>query len=216
MTATLNEPALQAAPIVPILIGGKWAEPSTQSFGPVYNPSTGQTIGRVPMCGPKEVDDAVDAALRAFAGWSNMPVMKRAAILFKYREIMNAHFEELVALVTKENGKTIEESKGDVRRGLEVIEFCCGVAQLSKGESLPQIADELGHIRAEGLFKGERVITNIERVSRPGCRVYVNKTKLPRVLGGLGISIVTTSHGVMTGQEARKQGFGGELLCNIY
>jgi small subunit ribosomal protein S8 len=64
--------------------------------------------------------------------------------------------------------------------------------------------------------KGERVMTNIERVSRPGCRVYLSKSKIPRVLGGLGISIVTTSHGVMTGQEARKQGFGGELLCNIY
>src|SRR5690349_11493989 len=64
--------------------------------------------------------------------------------------------------------------------------------------------------------KGEKVITNIERVSRPGCRVYVSKTEIPRVLGGLGINIVTTSHGVMTGKQARKQGFGGELLCNIY
>jgi small subunit ribosomal protein S8 len=64
--------------------------------------------------------------------------------------------------------------------------------------------------------KGEKVITNIERVSRPGCRVYVAKNEIPRVLGGLGINIVTTSHGVMTGKQARKQGFGGELLCNIY
>ena len=64
--------------------------------------------------------------------------------------------------------------------------------------------------------RGEKVITNIERVSRPGCRVYVSKTSIPRVLGGLGINIVTTSRGVMTGQQARKQGFGGELLCNIY
>jgi small subunit ribosomal protein S8 len=64
--------------------------------------------------------------------------------------------------------------------------------------------------------KGERVITNIERVSRPGCRVYVSTSKIPKVLGGLGINIVTTSHGLMTGKEARKQGFGGELLCNVY
>ena len=64
--------------------------------------------------------------------------------------------------------------------------------------------------------KGERVITNIERISRPGCRVYVSTADIPRVLGGLGINIVTTSHGVMTGKQARKQGFGGELLCNIY
>jgi small subunit ribosomal protein S8 len=64
--------------------------------------------------------------------------------------------------------------------------------------------------------KGEKVITHIERISRPGCRVYVSKGDIPRVLGGLGINIVTTSHGVMTGKQARKQGFGGELLCNIY
>jgi small subunit ribosomal protein S8 len=64
--------------------------------------------------------------------------------------------------------------------------------------------------------RGERVITNIERVSRPGCRVYVSKADIPRVLGGLGINILTTSHGVMTGKEARKQGYGGELLCNVY
>jgi small subunit ribosomal protein S8 len=60
------------------------------------------------------------------------------------------------------------------------------------------------------------VISSIERVSRPGCRVYVSKGEIPRVLGGLGINILTTSRGVMTGREARKHGFGGELLCNIY
>ena len=64
--------------------------------------------------------------------------------------------------------------------------------------------------------KGEKVISNIERISRPGCRVYVSKTEIPKVLGGLGINILTTSHGVMTGRQARRQGFGGELLCNIY
>ena len=64
--------------------------------------------------------------------------------------------------------------------------------------------------------KGEQVISNIERVSRPGCRVYVSKSEIPKVLGGLGINILTTSHGVMTGKQARKEGFGGELLCNIY
>jgi small subunit ribosomal protein S8 len=64
--------------------------------------------------------------------------------------------------------------------------------------------------------KGEKVISNIERISRPGCRVYVSKTEIPKVLGGLGINILTTSHGVMTGKQARRQGYGGELLCNIY
>src|SRR6478736_9785337 len=61
--------------------------------------------------------------------------------------------------------------------------------------------------------KGEKVISSIERISRPGCRVYVSKTEIPRVLGGLGINILTTPKGVMTGRQARKQGLGGELLC---
>jgi malonate-semialdehyde dehydrogenase (acetylating)/methylmalonate-semialdehyde dehydrogenase len=139
MTATMAE----TAPIVPNLIGGKWIRPNLQTYGNVYNPSAGDVIGRVPMSGNKEVDAAVEAASKAFVTWSNMPVTKRATILFKYRELMNQHADELIQLVTKENGKTIEESRGDVRRGIEVIEFCCGIAHLSKGESVPQLADEL-------------------------------------------------------------------------
>lgn len=135
--------ATDTAPVIPIMVGGKWTKPGVESFGNVYNPSLGEVIGRVPFCGPKEVDAAVEAASKAFVTWSNMPVMKRAAILFRYRELMNQHADELIQLITKENGKTIEESKGDVRRGLEVIEFCCGIAHISKGESVPQLADEL-------------------------------------------------------------------------
>ena len=60
------------------------------------------------------------------------------------------------------------------------------------------------------------VVSGLKRISKPGLRVYARKTDIPRVLGGLGINIVTTSHGVMTGKQARRQGFGGELLCNIY
>ena len=64
--------------------------------------------------------------------------------------------------------------------------------------------------------KGEKVISSIERVSRPGCRVYVSKNEIPKVLGGLGINILTTPRGVMTGRQARKQGLGGELLCEVW
>ena len=62
----------------------------------------------------------------------------------------------------------------------------------------------------------EAAISNVERVSRPGCRVYVRRTEIPRVLGGLGINILTTPRGVMTGQQARKQGVGGEVLCEVW
>jgi len=150
MTATSSNDAQRnasasAAPIVPLLIGGRWSRPESPAagFGNVYNPSTGEVIARTPMCGASEVDAAVQAAAKAFESWSNYPVTKRATILFKYRELMNQHADELIKLVTKENGKTIEESRGDVRRAIEVVEFCCGIAHLQKGESLPQIADEL-------------------------------------------------------------------------
>ena len=129
MTTTKNE----TAAIVPNLIGGKWIRPELETYGNVYNPSTGEIIGRVPFCGNQEVAAAVEAASKAYVSWSNMPVTKCATILFRYRELMNEHADELIRLVTKENGKTIEESRGDVRRGIEVIEFCCGIAHPEQG-----------------------------------------------------------------------------------
>ena len=63
---------------------------------------------------------------------------------------------------------------------------------------------------------GEQVVTSIQRVSRPGCRVYVGSKEVPKVLSGLGINVLSTSGGVMTGRDARKKGFGGEVLCDVY
>jgi len=130
----------------PNLIDGKWRHPQTDRFGNVHNPSTGEVIARVPMCGPKEIDDAVIAARKAFVSWSITPAPKRATIMFRFRELLSNAFDELCALVTRENGKTIEESKGDMRRGIEVVEYACGIAQLLKGESLPQVADQIDAI----------------------------------------------------------------------
>jgi small subunit ribosomal protein S8 len=83
-----------------------------------------------------------------------------------------------------------------------------------------KVTEEQGHrvLRVYLKYNGnnEAAITNIQRVSRPGCRVYVGRTEIPRVLGGLGINILTTPKGVMTGRQARKEGLGGEVLCEIY
>jgi malonate-semialdehyde dehydrogenase (acetylating)/methylmalonate-semialdehyde dehydrogenase len=125
------------------LIGGKRVEPRVAQWGDVYNPSRGEVIARVPMSGAAEVDAAVAAARKAFVTWGNTPAPKRATILFRYRELLEQHFEELARLVTRENGKTFDEAKGDVRRGLEVVEFACGIAHLQKGESLPQVAEQI-------------------------------------------------------------------------
>ncbi|GIU75151.1 MAG: 30S ribosomal protein S8 [Bryobacteraceae bacterium] len=83
-----------------------------------------------------------------------------------------------------------------------------------------KIVDEGSHKAIRVYLKysetGQPAISNLERVSRPGCRVYVGSREIPKVLGGLGISILTTPKGVMTGKEARRQNVGGELLCKVY
>jgi malonate-semialdehyde dehydrogenase (acetylating) / methylmalonate-semialdehyde dehydrogenase len=124
-------------------IAGKYSEPILPRWGEVFNPSRGEVIAHVPLSGAGEVDAAVQAAARAFSSWGTTPAPKRAGILFRYRDLLEQHFIELARLVTRENGKTLDEAKGDVRRGIEVVEFACGIAHLQKGESLPQVADQI-------------------------------------------------------------------------
>ena len=133
--------ARHATPLVPNFIGGKWAAVEGVETAPVHNPSTEEVIARTPLCGGKEVDLAVKAAEAAFPAWSRTSPMARAAILFRFRQLLDQHFEELAELVTRENGKTRDEARGDVRRGIEVVEFACGVPHMLKGEALPQISE---------------------------------------------------------------------------
>ncbi|MCA9179571.1 MAG: CoA-acylating methylmalonate-semialdehyde dehydrogenase [Planctomycetales bacterium] len=124
-------------------IGGRWLDARFDSAGPVHNPSTGEVIAETPFCGAEAVDEAARAAHRAFATWGRTPAPRRATVMFRYRELLEQHFDELARLITLENGKTLEEARGDVRRGIEVVEFACGVGHLQKGESLPQIAEQI-------------------------------------------------------------------------
>jgi malonate-semialdehyde dehydrogenase (acetylating)/methylmalonate-semialdehyde dehydrogenase len=133
---------MTAAP-VPNFIGGKWEHPEVEGFHAVHNPSTGEVIGQTPLCGAKEVEAAVQAAANAFPDWARTPAPKRAEVLFRFRALLEAHSDELSRLVTRENGKTLEEARGDVQRGKEVVEFACGIPHLLKGESLPQIAPQI-------------------------------------------------------------------------
>lgn len=129
---------------IPNLIGSQWVLPEgVTQHTEVFNPSTGEVIGHVPLGGATEVDAAVDAATQAFASWSRTPAPKRAACLFRYRQLLEQHFTELARLITRENGKTFAEAQGDVRRGIEVVDFACGISHLGKGESLPQVAENL-------------------------------------------------------------------------
>ena len=124
----------------PLFIGGNWTGAADAATEPVFNPSDGSVIARTPMCGASEVDAAVRAAREALPDWSATPVVDRARILFRYVHLLEAHFEELSRLVTREHGKTLEEARGSVRRGIEVVEFACGAPTLLMGDALEEIA----------------------------------------------------------------------------
>lgn len=132
-----------AAPSVPNFISGQWATPAVKQATPVHNPSTGEVIALTPQSGGNEVNAAVEAAQKAFVSWSATPVLQRAKVLFRCRQVLNEHFDELSRLICRENGKTLEEARGDVTRGLEVLEFACNIPHLLKGDSLPQIAEHI-------------------------------------------------------------------------
>ncbi len=125
------------------LIGGEWVTPRAAATVPVHNPSTGEVIGETPLSSGEDVEQAVQAAQHAFGDWSGTPAPQRSQVMFRYRELLEREFEALARGVTRENGKTLDEARGDVRRGIEVVEFACGIAHLTKGESLPQVAEQI-------------------------------------------------------------------------
>ncbi len=104
-----------------------------------YNPATGEAVAEIPRCTPEEISAAVGAALNAFPSWSRTPVIQRCKVLFKYREVLEANAGELIALITEENGKTLEEARGSFQRGVECIEFACGAPTLMMGDTVDRV-----------------------------------------------------------------------------
>lgn len=124
----------------PFFIGGQWINPKVAAYNPVYNPSTGEQIAETPMGGAAEVDAAVRAAAGAFPDWWQTPPVERIRILFRYKMLLEENFEALAISVTREHGKTLQEARGDVRRGIEVVEYACAITELLKGEILENVA----------------------------------------------------------------------------
>ncbi len=124
--------------VCPMIIGGK----ARVSSGPAQtqvNPATGETIALVPDCRPEEIAAAIAAAEEALPAWSATPVIQRARVLFRYRQALESHADELIALVTEEHGKTLEEARGSFQRGIECVEFACGAPTLMMGETTERV-----------------------------------------------------------------------------
>jgi malonate-semialdehyde dehydrogenase (acetylating)/methylmalonate-semialdehyde dehydrogenase len=121
-------------------IGGRWVPSHATEHLDVHNPARGEVIAKTPLSTARDVDAAVEAAKKAFPAWRDTPAVVRARVLFKFRQQLDDHFEELARIVTTEHGKTLDESRGSVRRGIECVEVACGTPSLMMGYGLENIA----------------------------------------------------------------------------
>jgi malonate-semialdehyde dehydrogenase (acetylating)/methylmalonate-semialdehyde dehydrogenase len=122
-------------------IGGQRAPGAGGRFGDVYNPTTGAVAARAPYASRADVESAIADAVRAFPAWAAIPALKRARVMFRFRELLEQHADELARLIANEHGKVLADARGEVQRGLEVVEFVCGIPHLMKGE----FSDSVGH-----------------------------------------------------------------------
>ena len=132
--------AASELPVVGHWIGGKPDSGTADRFGDVFDPATGAVQRQVALANEVDVDRAVLAARAAFPAWGGASLAKRHAVMFAFRELLFARADELAAIVTSEHGKTLDDARGEVQRGLEVVEFACGIAHLMKGEASEQIS----------------------------------------------------------------------------
>ena len=129
--------------IVEHWIGGASAPGSSTRTAEVYNPATGQVQARVLLAGTADVDQAVQTAKKAYAAWQDVSLTRRARTMFAFRNLVEQHADDLARLVSAEHGKVISDAKGEVIRGLEVVEFACGIPQLLKGEFSDQVSTDV-------------------------------------------------------------------------
>ncbi len=121
-------------------IGGKAVAGASGRTQEVFNPASGAVTGQVALANAAEVNAAVVAAKAAFQGWADTPPIRRARVMFKYLELINAHKDELAHAITAEHGKVFTDAQGEVTRGIDIIEFACGIPQLLKGDFTDQVS----------------------------------------------------------------------------
>ncbi len=140
-----------------VFINGEFISSKTQKFMPVYDPSVGEVIAEAPCCTMEEVHAAIAAAKDAFPGWSATPCAKRVEVLYKFRDLLVQHMDELTYMLCRENGKTYEESRGDLLKVKEPVEVACGAPSLMMGEALMDVTsgfDSTLYREPIGVFAG--------------------------------------------------------------
>ena len=124
-------------------IAGREEHGSSARTAPVYDPATGEQQAEVVLADPNDVDRAVKAAREAFETWQDVSLTRRARVMFKFRDLIDQHTEELARIISSEHGKVLADAKGEVIRGQEVVEYACGLPQLLKGEYSDQVSTDI-------------------------------------------------------------------------
>jgi malonate-semialdehyde dehydrogenase (acetylating)/methylmalonate-semialdehyde dehydrogenase len=197
-------------------INGKWVQSSTGKFRDVPNPATAEILAKVPVSSAAELDEAVQVAHKAFQDWRKVPVTKRIQYLFKLKDLLEIHFEDLARCITEEHGKVLDESRGEMRRAIENVEVACGTPTLIMGDVVEDVApgiDEMMVRQPLGVagiispfnfpamigfwFLPYAIATGNTVVVKPSSRVPITMVKLFRLLeeAGLPAGVANLVHG---------------------
>ena len=125
---------------IPHFINGQWVESNAREWADVLNPATGESLAKVPLSDPAEVTKAIDAAAAAFPEWRRTPPEDRIQPLFKLKQLLEDHIDDISRLITQENGKTFTEAKAEMRRAIENVEVACGIPMMMQGYNLEDVA----------------------------------------------------------------------------
>lgn len=125
------------------LIDGYMKESGTQEYKDLISPLTNEVIGKVPIMPKEEINEAITKAYEAYLLWKDTPIMIRARVMFKFQELLKKNLDQIAEILSVEQGKTFEDSKGDLMRGIEVVEFACGVPSLMMGETVENVSNDM-------------------------------------------------------------------------
>ena len=124
-------------------VNGKITSGNSDRIGKIFNPATGEQTAEVKLGSKSDLDEAVKISKKAFQAWSLKPPIQRARIMFKFKELIEKNSDELTKMIVSEHGKVYEDAKGSLTRGLEVVEFACGIPQVLKGEFTENVGTDI-------------------------------------------------------------------------
>ncbi len=131
---------MSSTPVISHYVGGKVFAGASSRSQEVFNPATGAVTAHVALANSADVDAAVASAQAAFPAWSDLPPIRRARVMFKFLELLNTHKDKLAHMITAEHGKVFTDAQGEVARGIDIVEFACGIPQLLKGDFTDQVS----------------------------------------------------------------------------